>query len=380
MERGSAIGDVIQMRRDGISEPELDNWRSVDVPAAAWKDWMGRNIVPGIAATFHASGVDPATAPQWLDVGPSASEAVSLIDQDAPIDNVRPWLDAHVAPADAVAFLGGGIPLEQAHEWMRSAIASSDAVDFVRGGVSLASAVTWVRETALPAADIVDFIQKEVSLEQALEFEERGIQSHQVTRTEVGHQLDIDPSQEDPADQLPSVIAPGPIELTLWTDAFGNGPQASDVSFVWDGNHAASWYEDISVQNAGLSVMSSSSGHGVLAWPNGNDVILTYNWSDFSVEGHATLIGMAPTNGINASSPKYSIKLGYSIIGFMLQYHGSGEARTEYVDTVDDVILDLDEMFHRSLTAYASLPEPDFGTWLKEITAAGRYEVVDDDE
>ena len=382
MERGIAIVDVIQMRRNGISGPELDTWRSVGVPAAAWKDWMERNIAPVIAATFDNSGVDPATARQWLDVGLSASEAVSLIVQDVSIGNVSPWLDARVAPADAVAFIGGGIRLEQAREWIRSAIAAPDAVDFVRGGVSLATAVEWVEETELSAADIVDFIQKEVSLEQALEFEERGLQAHQVTRTKVGLQLDIDPWQKDPADQLPSVMTPGPIELTLWTDAFGNGPQASDVSFVWDGNQSASWYEDISVQNAGLSVMSSSPGHGVLAWPNGKDVILTYTWDDFSVEGYDTLTGMAPStsqNGIDACSPKYWIQLGYSVIDFMLQYHGSGEARTEYLDTVDDVILNLDEMFYLFLTAYAALPEPDFGKWLEEISAAGRYKIVEDE-
>lgn len=194
-----------------------------------------------------------------------------------------------------------------------------------------------------------------------------------------GPELDLDPWQEDPADQLPEIIEPGQIDLRLWAEGFGDQPSAFDVSFAWDGGQAASWYVDISM-SSGKSVMSSSPGNGVLAWPNGKDVVYTFNWSDYSLEGHGVLTGMAPTSNRDASNPKYWIRLGYELIDFVLQEHGAGEARTEYLDTTDDVVLDLDEVFQSFLNAQTELNQPDFSSWLEEVLSAGRYKILDQDD
>ncbi len=176
------------------------------------------------------------------------------------------------------------------------------------------------------------------------------------------------------------MIEPGAIELTLWTDPYGEGPRAFDVAFDWDGHQSATWYADISTLNDGLSVMSSSPGHGILAWPDGKNVLLTYNWSDFSVEGHDILSQIASTDdsiGTGATAPDFWIKLGYNIVDFVLTNHGSGDARTEYLDTVDDVVLDLDEMFERYLLGNDTQPQSDFSAWLENMTSTGRYRLFD---
>ena len=58
-------------------------------------------------------------------------------------------------------------------------------------------------------------------------------------------EVNEDPWDEDPVDQLPSVVEPGRINLTLWTSALGGDPQAYDISFNWDGDDTAEWFEDM---------------------------------------------------------------------------------------------------------------------------------------
>src|SRR5271156_162630 len=105
--------------------------------------------------------------------------------------------------------------------------------------------------------------------------------------------MDVDPWDEDPVDQLPAVIEPGSIEFTLWTSALGGDPVAHDISFTWDGQHTAEWDEDISTLND-LSPGSSSPVWGIVSWPDGSDVLLTYTWTDFEMQGHDRLPGAAP--------------------------------------------------------------------------------------
>nr|WP_156770651.1 hypothetical protein [Mycobacterium gordonae] len=206
--------------------------------------------------------------------------------------------------------------------------------------------------------------------------EEPGPQAVALTR---GLEPDLDPWQADPADQLPEVVEPGRISLTLWTEGLGDHPSAFDVSFTWDGDQSASWYVDISI-SSGSSVMSSSPGHGVLGWPNGKDVVCSFNWIDYSLEGHGVLPGMAPTSNRDASGPKYWIRLGYGLIDFVLQEHGAGDARTEYLDTTNDVVLNLDKMFQAFLNAATESDEPDFSSWVEEVISVGRYKILDEDD
>lgn len=171
-------------------------------------------------------------------------------------------------------------------EWRSAGIAPDDAAAFIRSNITLEAAKEWLAQTGYSVEDILEFIKKDVSLAKAVDFDKREIQPHQVTRTGSGLELDLDPWQEDPADQLPSEITPGQFTITLWTTALGGDPVAHDVSFTWDGSQTADWYEDISWQNDELSVMSSSPVSGVLAWPNGTDVLLTFRWGDLGLEGH----------------------------------------------------------------------------------------------
>lgn len=383
LESGIDINEVVRLRHNGNSGAALDRWRTAGIPAAAWKDWIAQRIDVESAVIFSDSGIDPATAKQWQDLGLQPDDAVALIAQGVTTDIFRPWLAAKVAPAGAVPYIRAGVPLERAREWIGSEIPASDAVDFIRGNVDAATATEWLNETELSAYEIIDFIQKEVSLEQALELGERGIESHQLTLTETGLESDLYPWQVDPIEQLPNVLGPGKIELTLWTDAFGDGPQAYDVRFNWDGHRSSSWYSDISMQTAGLSVMSSSPGRGMLAWPNGRDVYLTYRWLDFSVEGHDVLADTVPlddSGGMHTTSPSFWISLGYRIIEFVLQKHGSGDSCKEYLDKVDDVVLDLDEMFEQYLLANDERFRSDFRTWLEDTTSTGRYRALNDSD
>lgn len=188
-------------------------------------------------------------------------------------------------------------------EWTSAGIVPDHAAAFINADITLEAVKEWLAQTDYSAEDVLDFIEKDVSLAQAVEFDKRGIQPHQVTRTGSGLELDLDPWQEDPADQLPSEITPGQFTITLWTTALGGDPVAHDVSFTWDGSQTAEWYEDISSQNDGLSVMSSSPVGGVLAWPNGKDVLLTFRWGDLGLEGHDRFSNLAPAKSGNVSDP-----------------------------------------------------------------------------
>lgn len=61
-----------------------------------------------------------------------------------------------------------------------------------------------------------------------------------------------------------------------------SGP-ARISSFNWDGDRTAEWFEDISPETGALSSASSSPVWGVVSWPDGNYVVLTYTWGDFGM-------------------------------------------------------------------------------------------------
>lgn len=380
LEAGLAIGDVIEMRRSRVSGHTLENWGSSGVPAAAWREWIAHDISVEAAARFYPTGVGAATPSAWLGLGLSSAAAADLIGMEVPIHTVREWVEGGFSPSDTVALIGARVSSEGARQWIAMGIAAPDAVTFIDGGVAIETALEWLEKTELSATEIVHFIQKDVSLEQAMEFERRGIGSDQVHRTDSGLWLDLDPWQEDPAEKLPNVIESGDVHITLWTTALGGDPVAHDVDFAWDGAHTADWYEDISIVNGGLSPASSSPARGVLAWPDGEDVVLTYTWSEMGLEGHARLVGMAPTNGGSASDPTQWIRLAKAVVDFVLLDLGSvsGADPVEYLDTVSGCITDLHEILREYLATNANTPQVDFGYWLDAQLAAERYEIVDD--
>jgi hypothetical protein len=103
-----------------------------------------------------------------------------------------------------------------------------------------------------------------------------------------------------PLKQLPHVIDPGQIRLTLWW-----GSTAHDVVFKWDGEREAEWHVDISDDNPGLSPMSSAPVWGTAAWTNCKDLYVTYSSLAFGIEGEDVLEGEAPTAG--AAEPDQAI-------------------------------------------------------------------------
>jgi hypothetical protein len=213
---GLGIDELIELRRQGVGRNALLQWCESGVPPIDWKDWIAVNIPAGIAPEFIARGIDARVAGQWIAAGLSSAEALESIDQAVAAETLREWMAAGVPPSAAAAFLGAGASIVEAREWIAEGVATADAVEFARARIPLLTAQQWSDRTALTARDVIDFIQKDVSLEQALDFEARGIDSGQVTRTEYGLELDLEPWQVDPADQLPNVIESGQIKITLW--------------------------------------------------------------------------------------------------------------------------------------------------------------------
>ncbi|ORV47816.1 hypothetical protein AWC02_08215 [Mycolicibacter engbaekii] len=305
---------------------------------------------------------------------------MDLIGKQVSLDVVLQWTEEGFSPWNAATFVGAGVSLSEARKWNAVNIAAPDAVRFICGGITVATASEWLEKTELSAEDVVDFIQKDVSLAQAKDFGRRGIGSHQVTRTDAGLELDLEPWQEEPIDQLPKAIEPGDVHITVWTTAFGGHPVAHDVDFSWDGAHTAEWHEDISGVNGGLSIASSSPARGVLAWPDSKDVLLTYTWSELGLEGHARLVGMAPTNGGCVSDPAQWVRLSDAIVKFVLVDLGSSsdERSVEYLDKARDHIVDIHDASRQYLTTNSAISQIDFGSWLEMQLATGRYKDLHD--
>jgi hypothetical protein len=198
--------------------------------------------------------------------------------------------------------------------------------------------------------------------------------------------MNLNPWDEDPVDQLPSVIEPGSIGFTLWTSALGGDPVAYDIFFKWDGQHTAEWDEDIGAVND-LSPASSAPVRGIASWPAGNDVLLTYTWSDLGRRGYRLLPGVAPTcdDPQGAKDPRQWIRFGEALLNFILLDLGSGEDDpeewfAEYYDPAHDTVMDLHDMFRAFLNSAGSNGVlPDFDDWLKNVVAAGTYERLDDE-
>ncbi len=357
---GLGVEEFRRLLGTGLSGHQISTWIKTGIPSPDWSTWMSFGFDPETAAEYFAGAVSAAMA--------------------------KPWRDLSLPARDALAFIKMGVPVTTAREWIEAGITGTGAVAFLTTKVSLETARVWT-EAGLPPDEAVEFIELGVALDDALAFQERGIGSWQLERTELGLEMNLDPWQEDPADQLPRVIEPGRISLTLWTTALGGDPQAHDVSFTWDGLHTAEWFEDISPATGDLSPASSSPVWGVASWPDGKDVLLTYTWSDFGMRGYARLAGAAPTcaGSPAAHDPRQWIRLGEALIDFVLLDLGSGqdnreELSAEYYDPVRDEFIELDDLFRTFLDeAGTSNTCPDFNVWLSDKLSSGTYELPDDD-
>lgn len=275
---------------------------------------------------------------------------------------------------------------ERVREWIANCVSEADAQVFMQARVSPDVARDAFAQ-GLTAQDAAEYLTKGASISEALQFQQRGILPTQVIPgDDGGFTLDIDPWQVDPADDMPAVIEPGRIAVTVWSDALGGDPTAYDVSFRWDGGHIAEWYEDISMMND-LSFASSSPTRGVLAWPNGRDVQLTFSWVELDLYGHDTLAGLAPTNTELSGKeidPRQWIRLAKALVDFVLLDLGSRSSVDEdwaegYFNTKTEVVLDLDDVFREYLDEVeGDNSVPDFRDWLAEGLRTGAYEVPDD--
>lgn len=122
------------------------------------------------------------------------------------------------------------------------------------------------------------------------------------------------PWNRDPVEGMPAVIEPGRIRMVFWNRYFDGNPVAYDFIFTWDGGRKADWYYDISMDNDGMSVMSSAPIRGTANWENGADVHITVQSSAFDLDEKVVLKGMAPQDGA-ASEPRTWVDLGYAIAG-----------------------------------------------------------------
>ena len=122
------------------------------------------------------------------------------------------------------------------------------------------------------------------------------------------------PWNKDPVEGMPDVITPGRIKVQLWFYLGGEEQMAHDVIFNWGGGKVADWFYDISDDNPGLSVMSSSPFTGEASWENGSDVEIKYTASEFGPAGEQTLGGAAPKDDA-LNSPQTWVNLATFIAG-----------------------------------------------------------------
>ncbi|WP_071289518.1 hypothetical protein [Mycolicibacterium llatzerense] len=203
---------------------------------------------------------------------------------------------------------------------------------------------------------------------------------HTVTPgTESG--ADQAPWQQDPATQLPDVIAPGTVHLRLWsTPSWGDEPLEYEVSLNWDGSDTVAWRV---ISGVGLSVMSDVYFCGVAGWPDGENVLLNYT-RDSSEMGVEQLDAAAPTNGDpdGATDPRRWIELANSLVDLTEKLLDSGGEPFDgfdedgCYDPVRDEWLDFNDLFRaylRSSNADSALPS--FDDWFEAALAAGKYKL-----
>lgn len=246
---------------------------------------------------------------------------------------------------------------------------------------TVAAARAWT-EAGVDRADVEDFIELGLTPAEAAPYAKKGVRPYQITRTDTGYAVELEPWQEDPVDQLPTVIEPGRIGLTVWAEnPWGDEPLENEVVMTWDGGHMIDWSV---VSGSGLGMASSVSFRGIAGWPDGKDVHLSYGSGDVGVRGAATLRGAAPTSGGGASvnEPESCVKLAeelVSLVGEFADSAGEGnEYAAEYHRPADEWWGEFDDLFRLFLGSGGpdgSLPS--FDNWLDDALESGTYQPGD---
>lgn len=207
-----------------------------------------------------------------------------------------------------------------------------------------------------------------------------GIRPYQVTRTDTGYKVELEPWQRDPADQLPQVIDPGRMSLSLWTPSPSHDePIECEVSLNWNGMHTVEWSV---LSGVGTSMHSEVSFSGVAGWPDGDNVELNYT-SDSSERGIAWLANAAPTAGNpdGAKDPQRWVQLASALVGLTEELLDSDvesddQFTGEYYEPARDEHLTFDDLFRVHLDNVA----PDdattgFKDWLTNALEEGTYKI-----
>jgi hypothetical protein len=322
-------------------------------------------VLPRLAKELAAVGASPDDMRRWCSAGQSSyylSSVLQYLHLDEALAILQNWKepgssDYTFAPHDEfLRLMRGGFDIvdlrwllvqglrgHDVFRWWRESrrggladwpvwhsygVAPADATRFGAKEISPDAAGQWMA-TGLPIDDIMAFLDLGCSPSEALEFNQSGIQPRMLKRTAAGLEVfdpgpELDPWEEDPVPQLPDVIEPGQVAMTLWSIAPDGTPAAWDVSFTWHGSRSAEWYQDISPAGGDLSPLSSSPTTGTAAWSNGRDVDVVYHWADEGLDGEGVLAGMAPTSDNPESDhgmrdPRNWVRLAQAIIGFLYQ-------------------------------------------------------------
>ena len=346
--RSRTIADLRRLIASHSSGHDVFVWFRSGIPDDTWTDWKQTGLVPWEAARFARLGISPITAKQWANAGLDAGFARLGI---SPI-TAKQWANAGLDASDIEEFIAADIPLDRAFDWAKAGVDASDVDDFIEIGISPSELATYGID---------------------------GLRPYQVTRTETGYQVELERWQKDPADQLPQVIEPGRINLSLWSPSpHHDEPLECAVSLNWDGNHTVDWYV---VTGMGMSMMSEVSFAGVAGWPDGTNIELNYT-RDSSERGIDRLSGVAPTAGNpdGAKDPRRWVQLARSLVDLTEGLLESGiesddELTNEYYDPASDEWMEFDELFRTYLTSVVPDAPTDFKDWLTDALEEGTYTI-----
>jgi hypothetical protein len=320
------LADLRRLIASDFSGHRVFVWFRSGIPDTAWTDWMETGLGPREAAGFARLGISPITAKQWAD--------------------------AELNATDIEVFIAADIPLDRAFDWAKAGVDASDVDDFIEIGISPSELATYGID---------------------------GIRPYQVTRIETDYRVELEPWQKDPVDQLPQVIEPGNINLSLWSPSpWHDEPLECAVSIDWDGKHTVEWSV---VSGMGMSMNSEVSFSGIASWPDGENVEVTYT-RDYSERGIDRLSSVAPTAGNpdGAKDPQRWVQLASSLVDLMEGLLESGieaddELTNEYYDPASDEWMEFDELFRIYLTRVVPGAPTDFKDWLTDALEEGTYTI-----
>ena len=299
----------------GLDRDAYERWYEAGAAAS---------YLPIFAKDMTEAGITPDDVHRWTSSGLSPFNLaliVQCLDFDDAMKILLRWENA-AAPeyrpgSELVRLMNSGFKRDELWELLEQGFCGHDVFEWVNSGshVPRTEWLSWQQQGVDPD-DADDFRNRGISPESAHEWVMTGLPSGCIMRC-----IDMDYSRAEaveryhPLNQLPDVIEPGQISLTLWP-----GNTAYEVTFTWDGGREAQWSHDISDANADLSPMSSAPVFGTATWLNGRDLETTYSSGDFGIDGEDVIEGAAPTAG--AEDPDQVMRDPQRWVDFAEMIHG----------------------------------------------------------